>query len=110
MWGILLIAVAAGALAISAMITLLAQWAFRGMPAPSAGDYEEIQGQLAVVTRDITASVPGEISYGYVGKEIRVPARSIGTKLLVLGSDVVIDRIEDGVAYVEEWAVVEQRL
>ena len=80
------------------------------MPAFTAGDYEEIQGQRADVTRDITASAPGEISYGYVGKEIRVPARSISAKALVLGSDVVINRIEDEVAYVEEWAVVEQRL
>lgn len=109
-WGILLIAIAAGALAISGMITLLAQWAFRGLSAASAGDEEEIQGQLAVVTREITVSIPGEISYGSLGKEIRVPARGISTKSLAIGVDVVIDRIEDGVAFVEEWAVVEQRL
>jgi hypothetical protein len=30
--------------------------------------------------------------------------------LIDSGSEVVIDRIEDGVAFVEEWAVVEQRL
>jgi hypothetical protein len=29
---------------------------------------------------------------------------------LPAGAEVVIDRIEDGVAYVEEWAVVERRL
>jgi hypothetical protein len=29
---------------------------------------------------------------------------------LFVGADVVIDRIEDGIAFVEEWAVVEQRL
>jgi hypothetical protein len=109
-WGILLIAMAAGALAISGMITLLAQWAFRGLAAASAGDEEEIQGQLATVTREITASTPGEISYGALGKEMRVPARGVSTKLLAVGSDVVIDRIENGVAFVEEWAVVEQRL
>jgi hypothetical protein len=34
----------------------------------------------------------------------------MGTKALPVGTDVVIDRIEDGVAFVEEWAVVEQRL
>jgi hypothetical protein len=27
-----------------------------------------------------------------------------------VGADVVIDRIENGVAFVEEWAAVEQRL
>ncbi len=109
-WGILLIAIAAGALAISAMITLLAQWAFRGISAVSMSDEEEIQGHLAVVTRDITDSAPGEISYEYLGKKTRTAARSLGTKPLAIGAEVVIDRIEGGVAFVEDWAVVEQRL
>ena len=110
MWGILLIAVAVGALAISGMITLLAQWAFRGIPAPSVAEDQEIQGQLAVVTREVTVSTPGEISYEYLGRKVKIAARPISTKALPVGADVVIDRIEDGVAFVEEWAVVEQRL
>ena len=110
MWGILLIAAAVGALAISGMITLLAQWAFRGIPAPSVAEDQEIQGQLAVVTRDVTVSTPGEISYEYLGRKVKIAARPISTKALPVGADVVIDRIEDGVAFVEEWAVVEQRL
>jgi len=109
-WGILLIATAAGALAISGMITLLAQWAFRGIPSSSPAEGEEIQGQLAIVTQDILASASGEISYEYLGKQLRSPARSLGTKALLTGADVVIDRIEAGVAFVEEWSVVEQRL
>jgi len=109
-WGILLIAAAVGALAISAMITLLAQWAFRGIPAASAAEDQEIQGQLAMVTRDVTVSTPGEISYEYLGRKVKIAARPISTKSLPVGADVVIDRIEDGVAFVEEWAVVEQRL
>jgi hypothetical protein len=91
------------------MITLLAQWAFRGISATSVEE-EEIQGQLAVVTRDIAASAAGEIAYENHGKEVRVPARGLGTRLLAAGADVVIDRIENGVAFVEEWAVVERRL
>jgi len=109
-WGILLIAAAVGALAISGMITLLAQWAFRGIPAPSVAEDQEIQGQLAVVTREVTVSTPGEISYEYLGRKVKMAARPISTKALPVGADVVIDRIEDGVAFVEEWAVVEQRL
>jgi hypothetical protein len=88
---------------------LLAQWAFRGIAATSV-DEEEIQGQLAIVTRDIATSASGEISYDNHGREVRVPARGVGTKTLVAGVDVVIDRIENGVAFVEEWAVVERRL
>jgi uncharacterized integral membrane protein len=109
-WAVLLIAMAAGALAISGMITLLAQWAFRGIPAASPVDEQEIQGQLAIVTRDIAVSAAGEISYEHLGREVRIAARALGTKALPIGADVVIDRIEDGVAFVEEWAVVEQRL
>ena len=109
-WGVLLIAIGAGALAISAMITLLAQWAFRGISAAIVVDDHEIQGQLAIVTRSIAVSAPGEISYDYFGREVRITARAMGTKALPVGADVVIDRIEGGVAFVEEWAAVEQRL
>jgi hypothetical protein len=62
------------------------------------------------VTVGISAAAPGEISYEFMGKRQLVPARSIGASLIPSGSEVVIDRIEEGVAFVEEWAVVEQRL
>ena len=109
-WSIVLIAIGGGALAITGMITLLAQWALRGLPTPPLMDDHEIQGQLALVTRDITPSRQGEISYDHLGRRELVPARSLGVTVIPAGSEVVIDRIEDGIAFVEEWAVVEQRL
>jgi hypothetical protein len=109
-WGIILIAIGGGALAITAMITLLARWALRGLPVPLLLDDHEIQGQLAVVTQDIMPSREGEISYDHLGKRELVPARSLGVTIISAGSEVVIDRIENGIAFVEEWAVVEQRL
>lgn len=109
-WGVLLIAAGAGALTITAMITLLARWALRGVSGDSLSAGEEIQGHFAVVTRDIGTTSPGEIRYELHGREIRVPAKALTTKRLVAGEEVVIDRIEDGVAMVEEWSVVEQRL
>ena len=108
-WSIILIAVGGGALAITGMITLLARWALRGR-GPHTSEGDEIQGQLAVVTRDIPPSGDGEISYEYLGRRELVRARSLGAKVVPSGSDVVIDRIENGVAFVEEWSVVEQRL
>lgn len=108
-WAIVLIALIAGALTVSGMITLLARWALRGASSAQTHD-EEIQGQLAVVTRDIEPNGPGEISYESLGKRVRVPAIAITAKQLPVGSEVVIDRIENGVAQVEEWAVVEQRI
>ena len=109
-WGIVLIAIGGGALAITGMITLLAQWALRGLPAPFLLEDQEIQGTLAVVTRDITTGREGEISYEHLGKHQVAVARSLGATAITSGSDVVIDRIEEGVAFVEEWTVVEQRL
>jgi len=109
-WVALLIAAASGALAISAMATLLARWALRGASAQSAAMEHEIQGHLAVVTVRITSVSRGEIAYQLPGREVRIPAKTLGSKPLSPGSEVVIDRIEDGVAYVEDWAVVEQRI
>lgn len=107
-WAILLIAIATGALAISGMITLLAQWALR--ESSKGPDSDEIQGELAVVTRDITPNTPGEISYQQFGRELRVRAQALTAKPLAAGVEVVIDRIENGIAFVEEWSVVEQRI
>jgi len=109
-WAILLIAAGSGVLTISAMITLLARWALRGAAARALADEHEIQGQLAVVTRDITAANPGEITYELLGQQIRIPAKTLSAKPLSAGAEVVIDRIEEGIAFVEEWAIVEQRI
>ena len=110
LWVTLLIAAASGGLAISAMVTLLARWALRGASAQSAAMEHEIQGHLAVVTVRITSVSRGEIVYQLPEREVRIPAKTLGNKALSPGSEVVIDRIEDGVAYVEDWAVVEQRI
>ncbi len=107
-WVILVIATIAGSLAIAGMVTLLARWALRDTEA--ADDDREIQGQLAVVTREIQSGSPGEIRYEAFGKQVRVAAQAISGNQLSAGSEVVIDRIENGVAMVEEWAIVEQRL
>lgn len=109
LWAILLIAIASGALAISGMITLLARWALRGL-AGSSAEGDEIQGQLAIVTKDVTLAGIGEISYERLGKQLQIPARALSERPLSVGAEVVIDSIVDGIAVVEEWAAVERRL
>jgi membrane protein implicated in regulation of membrane protease activity len=109
-WAILVIAIATGALAISGMITLLARWALRDGAGPSSAEGDEIQGQLAIVTQAITLTGAGEISYENLGRQLQIPARALSEKPLSVGAEVVIDRIENGIAFVEEWSVVEQRL
>jgi hypothetical protein len=108
-WSVLLIAIATGALATGSMITLLATWALAGSSSP-ASDADEIQGRFATVTQEITPSKTGEITYEHSGETVRIPARIMGASSVAVGSDVVIDRIENGMAFVEEWATVEQRL
>jgi membrane protein implicated in regulation of membrane protease activity len=108
-WGILLIAIASGGLVLSGMITLLAKWALRGV-SDTLSDDQEIQGQLAIVTSEITPESAGVISYEQLGTTVSIAARALGGTSIPSGADVVIDRIEGGTAFVEEWAVVEQRL
>jgi hypothetical protein len=108
-WAVAVLALIGGGLAASGMIALLARWALRKGAAVN-DDTETIQGQLAIVTQEIAAGGIGAISYEFLGARIQSPARAISDQTLEKDVDVVIDRIEDGVAFVEEWAVVEQRL
>jgi hypothetical protein len=109
-WLVLVLALAGGGLVMSGMITLLAKWALRGVTGATITQGEDIQGQPAVVTREISLGSEGEISYEHQGAQITVPARGLDTRTLPAGTEVVIDRLEGGIAFVEEWAVVEQRL
>jgi len=103
--------VIAGAVAIVAalsMITLMSRWAlpYSGI---ATGD-DSIQGQVALVTSPITATTPGEISFTSNGSRQTLAARGIQPQAIPLDTEVVIDTVEDGVAQVELWSVVEKRL
>ena len=113
------VAVGAGALAVAGAVVLVAKWA---VSPPSEDDDHhhhhaderyELQGTPGTVTRAIGPGEEGEgeiVYEGEGGARIAVPARSFDGTALDAGADVAIDRIEDGVAYVEAWAVVEKRL
>ena len=88
---------------------LMAKWALRGA-LPVHSDEEEINGQVATVTHDITAEHPGEITWYAWDRKHVLPARAISEAEITAGTEVVIDVVEDGVARVELWSVVEQRL
>jgi hypothetical protein len=103
----LILAAVAGGLGILGSVLLVAKWAVKGSHDDTA---ELIQGHVATVTRGATASQPAEITYVLDGMKSVVQARSVDDVKLVAGADVVIERIENGVAYVEAWAQVEQRL
>jgi hypothetical protein len=108
--GVVAIALIAGGLSAAGMIALLSRWALREGAAVGHDDTETIQGQLAVVAQEIGPDGTGLITYEHLGERLQSPARALGNQTLARGADVVIDRIENGIAFVEEWAVVERRL
>ena len=69
-----------------------------------------LQGHLARVTKPIAPDADGEVAFE-VDREQRVlRARNFEEGPLPEGTDVVIERIENEIAYVEAWQEVEKRL
>ena len=69
-----------------------------------------LQGHVATVTSPIGPAGEGEISYVVEGQHYTVRARGLDGSVAERGTEVVIERIEDDVAYVEPWVEVEKRL
>lgn len=69
-----------------------------------------LQGCVAVVTSAIPASGEGAIAYEDGSGSRSVSARTIDEQAVSAGQEVCIERIEDGVAFVELWTNVESRL
>jgi len=107
---VLIVSLLVGAAALTGMIVLMAKWALRNPGQGSVSHDEEINGQVATVTRTITPDAPGEISYFAWNKHHVLPAASIDSSIVPEGTEVVIDSVENGVARVELWSVVELRL
>lgn len=70
----------------------------------------DVEGQVARVVRPVSESAVGEVAYERDGREFRHPALNSLAGVLRAGKEVVIDRIDGGVAYVEDWESVERRL
>lgn len=69
-----------------------------------------LQGRVGVVSVAIPASGEGIIRYEDAGALVTVPARGIDNRAIGAGEEVCIDRVDNGVAYVELWSLVEERL
>lgn len=69
-----------------------------------------LQGHPAQVVQSISPTSAGEIVFEVESEQRRLPARALDGAAVGAGTEVVIERIEDGVAYVEPWLQVEQRL
>jgi membrane protein implicated in regulation of membrane protease activity len=106
------ILVAAGLAVIASVVTarLVRDW-WKVTPEFETDDERYVlQGHVAQVTKPIAQGVDGEVVFELNAVNHVHPARSIDASTIPAGSEVVIERIEDGIAYVESWAEVEKRL
>lgn len=106
----LLMALAAGSATFLLQATLIARWAIPGARADQVDERYLLQGTLAQITEAVSAQKAGQLSYTLDGLSYRLPARSMDGNAVAVGTDVVIDRVEQGIAYTELWTDVEQRL
>lgn len=104
------IAALVGAVGAVGAVTLVARWALGGAPLDTEDPRYVLQGHLARVTAPIEGERGGEIAYVVDGARHVVRARSLDGGTVPLDAEVVIERIEDDLAFVERWAVVEERL
>jgi len=105
-----IIAIGAGAasIATTTVAVLLARWAL-----PHSGNVDEseaLQGLVARVTRSISPSSLGEIAFLSNGANRTLAAQAVEESEIPRDTEVVIDRVHNGVARVELWSAVEQRL
>ncbi|MDB4892708.1 MAG: hypothetical protein JWL61_4563 [Gemmatimonadetes bacterium] len=69
-----------------------------------------LQGRVGLVTVAIPANGEGMIRYEDGSAPVTVRALDIAHGAIAAGEEVCIERVEDGIAHVERWALVEERL
>jgi hypothetical protein len=95
----------------AALVTRIAIATARVQPEHDPDDPRYLlQGHVAVVTMAIPSGGEGVIVYGEGDERCTLRARSIDDGAIADGVEVCIERVDDGVATVELWALVEARL
>lgn len=102
-------------LLIGVLVALLTAWLVAksaSMPVEHDVDDERyvLQGHVARVVASIEAGREGQISFDYGDERRTLRARSLDDLSVDVGTEVVIERIEGDLAFVEPWLLVEQRL
>jgi membrane protein implicated in regulation of membrane protease activity len=105
-----LIAAGSGMVAAITTARLVSRW-WKVTPEHDVDDERYVlQGHVGRVTKPIRADVDGEVMFE-IGTEARMMrARSFDESAMSTGTEVVIERVEGDVAYVEAWRDVEKRL
>ncbi len=106
----ILVSALAGAAAAAGVVILIARWAVPSARRDIPDERYLWQGLPATVISPIHAETPGRISVEVDGTRHAVLAVSLYGEPIDLDADVVIERIEGGIAFVEPWAAVERRL
>jgi hypothetical protein len=106
----LLVAAVIGAASAVGALVLVAAWAIPGAKAEVIDERYELQGCVARVVEVHEDGVTGVITYEVGGVQQRATAHGLDGARLAVGTDVAIERVENGIAYVEPWAQVEARL
>jgi hypothetical protein len=88
----------------------VAHWATQAATHDVIDERYLLQGHPAHVVTPIAPNQRGEIAYDVGGRKYATPALSLDGTAVAAGTEVVIDRLEEGVAYVERWVQVEERL
>jgi membrane protein implicated in regulation of membrane protease activity len=98
-------------LTFAVLVTRLAVATARLQPEHDPDDPRYVlQGHVAMVTAPIPSDGEGKITFSDAGADRTIRARTIDGSAVAEGQEVCIERIEDDVAFVELWAIVEQRL
>jgi membrane protein implicated in regulation of membrane protease activity len=101
---------AAGLLGAGAAVAVILSWAVPSAKREVVDERFTLMGHLARVTRAIGGESAGEIEYEMDGRRHTVSALSLEGGAVAAGTEVVIERVENGHAYVEPWLQVERRL
>lgn len=95
----------------AALVTRLAIATARVQPEHDPDDPRYVlQGHVAMVIATIPVDGEGTIAYGDLEARHSLRARSIDGQAIEEGTEVCIERVDDGVAFVELWTLVEARL
>jgi hypothetical protein len=106
---ILLIAAIAGALAAVGALALVAKWAIPSAMKDEVDVRFTYMGHIARVTQPISDAA-GEIRFIVDGVAHALHARTLDGAPVSSDTDVVIERVEHGTAWVEPWVTVEKRI
>lgn len=103
------------AIGVALLAALAARWLVRAAFAVPSTDPEDdpryrFQGHVARLTEAVEPARPGRVVFEIDGHRFDLRAQSIDGGSLPADTEVVIERIDDDLATVERWSIVEERL